>query len=333
MSTYNDTTKETVAYVVFDIGKNVHAMAAYADQELRPIVKPEYILADQTGFERAGVVLDELLTGGKYDRIVVGHEPTGVYHEAWARALCDRYANALRPESRPYIDYQFLNPYQTKQDRKRILGRNRKTDFLDLAAIARCLADGAGSPAYLPRAQDLVFQQWAASYYQGVRARRRLTIQLLSAFDRVWPGALVDVGRFKQAHPKLAVPQPLVLSKPLERKLVRALIQQCPDPHAVRRMSESELVAFLRQHTGRGSAIAARRVLNCVNRSLLPPPDIAAVLAHQLQLDFEQYLALEARLNAWMAEAERLVPGSAAAVLTTIPGISPCIPYDPTRHP
>ena len=115
------------------------------------------------------------------------------------------------------------------------------------------------------------------------------------------------------------------MSKPLERKLVRALIQQCPDPHAVRRMSESELVAFLRQHTGRASAITARRVLNCVNRSLLPPPDIAAVLAHQLQLDFEQYLALEARLNAWMAEAERLVPGSAAAVLTTIPGISPCL--------
>jgi len=325
MSTANDTINPSVAYVVFDIGKNVHAMAAYAGHDLRPIVKPEFLRANPDGFARAATVVDDLLASGAYDCIVLGHEPTGVYHETWGHALRDRYAPALRPDAHPRIDYRFLNPFQTKQDRKRVLGRNRKTDFTDLAAIARCLADGAGTPAFLPAAHDILFQHWAASYFRAVRDMRRLTLQLLSAFDRLWPGALVDVARFQRAHPKLSPPVPLVHSKPLERKLVRALILHAPNPHLIRRMSADDLLALLRTHVGRASPATARRVLDCAQHALLPPPDITAVLAAHLQHDFDLYLALEARLLALSAEADQLVPDSPAAVLTSVPGLSPCL--------
>lgn len=325
MPTSNDTTNLSVAFVVFDIGKNVHALAAYAGHDLRPILSPEFLRATPDGFARATAVIDALLASGDYDCIVLGHEPTGVYHETWGHALCDRYAAALRPDAHPRLVYRFLNPFQTKQDRKRVLGRNRKSDFTDLAAIARCLSDGAGTPAFLPTAQDIVFQHWAAAYFHTVRDLRRLTRQLLSAFDRLWPGALVDVPRFQRAHPRLSPPVPLVRSKPLERKLVRALIRHAPNPHLIRDMSPDDLLAFLRTHVGRASPATAQRVLACAQHALLPPPDVAAVLAACLQRDFDLYLTLEARLLALSAEAEQLVPASPAAVLTSLPGLSPCL--------
>ena len=50
-------TPATTAFVVFDIGKNVHAMAVYAGYELQVQVKPEYVMANQAGFARAGDVI------------------------------------------------------------------------------------------------------------------------------------------------------------------------------------------------------------------------------------------------------------------------------------
>lgn len=146
---------------------------------------------------------------------------------------------------------------------------------------------------------------------------------MYTAFDQLWPGALADVARFCRTHPTLEPPQPLVLSRPFERGLIQALIQHCPDPHQVRAMSEADLVAFLRQHVGRGGVKTAQKVLQCAREALLPPPDITAVLTHRLQADFALFQTVLARLAALQAEAEQLVPGSPAEVLTSVSGISP----------
>ena len=309
------------AFVVFDIGKNVHAMAVYAGYELQVQVKPEYLRANEAGFARATSVIDSVLSGG-YERIVIGHEPTGIYHEAWARALMLRYREALKAGR---LDYRFLNPYLTKERRRSLSGRGRKTDFLDLEAIAHCLKDGAGVSAYLPSPKDLPFVQWSGAHYQQVRERRKSTVRILAMIDRLWPGALVDVEKFKKAHPKLEVPEPLVKSSPLERKLIRALIQYCPDPHRIRTMSEIEIMALVREHTGRCGRATAARILRCAQAALLPPTEIVTVLAQRLQVDFKHYLMIESRLDELENEADELVPGSSAAVLTSVPGIGSCL--------
>lgn len=310
------------AFVVFDIGKNVHAMAVYAGYELQVQVKPEYLSANEVGFARATAVIDSVLSQG-YDRIVIGHEPTAIYHEAWARALMVRYREAFQTSQR--LEYRFLNPYLTKERRRSLSGRGRKTDFLDLEAIAHCLKDGAGVAAYLPSPKDLPFVQWAGAHYQQVRERRKSTVRILATFDRLWPGALVDVEKFKKAHPKLTAPEPLVKSSPLERQLIRALIQHCPDPHRIRTMSESEIIMWVREHTGRCGNATAARILRCAQGALLPPKEIATVLAQRLQIDFRHYLMIEGRLDELEQEADNLVPGSSAAVLTSVPGISSCL--------
>jgi transposase len=100
MSTYY-TSYEKMLFVAMDIGKNVHWLA-----------EP------------------------RYELIVLGHEPTGVYHENWARALLNRYARHMITAAQPRLDYRFLNPLLVKRQRETLTsGRRRKTDALDLAQV------------------------------------------------------------------------------------------------------------------------------------------------------------------------------------------------------
>jgi transposase len=88
-------------------------------------------------------------------------------------------------------------------------------------------------------------------------------------------------------------------------------------------MTQVELISWLRHHVGRGGPATANRILACARDALLPPPEISAVLARQVQADFAFYQQLAERLNQLKRDAEQLVPGSSAAVLTSVPGLSP----------
>jgi transposase len=309
-----------------DIGKNVHWFAAYEGFDLKPVVEPCPVRTDRAGFEQVTTVIDGLLNSGQYHQVVLGHEPTGIYHEAWARALAERYADHQAGRAAPPLTYQFLNPLLSSRKREELArGRKRKTDRIDLRAIAFCLRDGLGQPAFLASDQNLRFQLWGQAYRQNHRHRQRLTVALLAQFDRLWPGAVVNVKRFRQMHPQLEVPVPLVLSKPLERQRVRAIIQHCPNPHHFLALGLDGIQAFFRTHLGRSGSATAHIAFNLVKNALLPPPDLAQLLADQLQTDFAHYLALEQRFQALTDQAQHLVPTSPAAVLTSIPGIGPLL--------
>jgi transposase len=307
-----------------DIGKNVHWLGAYVGFNLKPVIEPLEVRSDRTGFQQVTTIVDALLDSKAYAQVVLGHEPSGVYHEAWARALYERYVSARPAEAQPPLYYRYLNPLLSKRARGQLnQGRLRKTDRIDLMAIARCLRDGDGQPAYLPTLQALRFQRWGQSYRQLVRQRLRLTVALLSQLDRLWPGAVVNVRRFRQMHPQLEVPVPLVLSKPLQRQRVQAILSHCPDPHQFLALGQDGIQAFFRAHLGRCGPATAKLAYQVVANALLPPPDIAALLAQDLQADFQHYLALEQRLEQVQQQVHSLLPGSPAEVLTTIPGVSP----------
>jgi hypothetical protein len=305
-----------------DIGKNVHAAGAYAGFELRPVIDPFAVRSDRAGFERVTGVIDGLLACGAYGRVVLGHEPTGIYHEAWARALLERYADHREGRATPPLDYRFLNPLLSKRKREELNnGRKRKTDFIDLEAIAYCLRDGLGQPAFLATDRELRLQLWGEAYRRNHQERRRLTLPLLTQLDRLWPGMVVNVKRFRKMHPKLEVPVPLVLSKPLERERVRTILTHCPNPHDFLALGQAGIQTFYRTHIGRCGPAIARQAYQLVQNALLPPPEVAALLAEHLQADFDRYLALERDFDTLTQQAESLVPDSSAAVLDTFPGI------------
>ena len=316
----------TTLFVTLDIGKNVHWCAAYAGYELKTVVEPFKVRSDRSGFERVTGIIDHLLASGEYDRVVLGHEPTGIYHQAWSRALYDRYRPYRTGQARPPLDYQFLNPLLTKRRREQLArGRKRKSDPADLHAIAFCLRDGQGQPAFLPTPQIVRFQLWGQAYNQTRRSLHSQTVQLIAQIDRLWPGLLVNVNRFRRAHPDLKPPTPLVLSKPLQRQRLRALLLYCPNPYDFLALGPDGIRSFYRQHIGRCGPSTAQHAFQLVQNALLPPPDIAPLLADRLQQDFLFFLSLEQRLLSLETEAESLVPNSPAQVLTTIPGLSPIL--------
>jgi transposase len=313
-------------FVTLDIGKNVHWCGAFEGYELKPVGQPFKVRSDRAGFEQVTAVIDGLLACGRYQQVVLGHEPTGIYHEAWSRALADRYAPHLRGQAQPPLSYQFLNPLLSKRKREDLTrGRKRKTDRLDLTAIAYCLRDGQGQPAFLASDQALRWQLWGQAYRRNRRQRRDFTTRLLAQLDRLWPGAAVNLKRFQAMHPELEPPVPLVRSKPLERQRVQAILQHCPNPPAFLALGPDGIQAFFRTHLGRCGTATAQLAYNLVKNALLPPPALASLLAEQLQTDFAHYLALADRWQQLTDQAIDLVPASPAAVLTTIPGVSPVL--------
>ncbi|GAB4459291.1 MAG: hypothetical protein Kow0031_39360 [Anaerolineae bacterium] len=313
-------------YVTLDIGKNVHWFGAYEGAALNPVVEPFKVRSNQTGFEQISAILEALLTSGDYRQVMLGHEPTGVYHEAWSRALSRRYEPHLRGQRLPALSYQFVNPLLSSRKREELArGRPRKTDRVDLRAIAHCLRDGLGQPAFLPEPACLRFQFWGKAWRRASREQRVLAAELLTQVDRLWPGAVVNLKRFSRMHPDLDIPAPLVSSRPLERQRLRVILQHCPNPHDFLALGPAGIRAFYRDHLGRCGPVTANLAFQWVSRAVLPPPPVAALLAEQLRFDFNRYRQVEQRLADLATQVGDLIPDSPAAVLVTIPGVSPLL--------
>jgi len=304
----------TPLYVGIDIGKNVHCFGGYAGGQLELICPRQEVRNNQSGYDTFRTWLQKQITNKRYAPIVVGLEPTGIYHETWAYAIQQDFANQ--------IDFRFLNPYQTRQKRRQLQnGRKKKTDPIDVEAISYCLRDGQGNPACLPGQQTLRFDLWAAEFRQAYREQQRLQLSILTQWDRLWPGVLVDIKAFRKAHPHLTPPRPLVLSRPLERQLVRFLLQENPNPYYWRAFQAEALQIFLHEQGPHCGPITAQRVYQLAHEALLPPQHLAESLSERLQTDFRHFLQLDARLAQLQQQAEILIPQSPAAVLTTVPGI------------
>ena len=312
------------AYVAIDIGKNVHWFGVYTGLELETVQAAVKLRSNQHGLAQVCQIIDQLLGSGEYDRVVLGHEPTGIYHENWTRALLERYEEYRQADSHPQFEYRLLNPLLVKKERETMSnGRSRKTDPLDVQAMAHCLQKGLGYPAFLPSGQELQLALWTRTHRQLQMQQREVEMQVLAEVDRLWPGLLVDTKRFAKSHPELEVPVPLVRSKPLTRQSVQAILHHCPNPHEFAALGVGGIQAFFRHHIGRCGEATARKAYRLVTEAVLPPPTVAAVLAGQLQREMKRYMALDEQERELAAEAEQLVPHTPAAVLTTIPGISP----------
>jgi transposase len=304
----------TPLYVSIDIGKNVHCFGGYAGSGLHLIDPSQEVRSNRSGYETFRNWLQRQITNTHYHPIVVGLEPTRIYHEAWAYAIQQDFFNQ--------IDFRFLNPYQTRQKRRQLQnGRKKKTDPIDVEAIAICLRDGEGNPACLPGQQNVRFDVWAADFRQTYREHQRLQLSILAQWDRLWPGALVNVKAFQKAHPHLEPPQPLVLSHPLERQLIRIILAENPNPYFWQTLDTVALQEFFHTKGLRCGPSTAQRIAQAAHEALLPPPHFVDTLAERLRKDFHYFLELVTRLDQLQQQAESLMPASPAAVLTTVPGI------------
>ena len=228
-------------YIAIDIGKNVHSYAAYAGLDLHVVQAPVEVLSTRLGYEAFRAWLAGLLATERYGSVRIGLEPSGIYHESWVEALLADFSQQ--------VELRQLNPNSVQQKRRQLHpGRQKKSDALDAEAIAHCLRDGLGYPARPRTAGALRFRLWATAIRQTQRALYRQRLQVLAQFDRLWPGALIKVTAFQKAHPRLPLPEPLVRTRPLERKLVQRLIQFRPNPHDWLPATPARIQTFFHAH-------------------------------------------------------------------------------------
>ena len=301
-------------YVPIDVGKNVHSYAAYVGPYLKQIIPPRETRTHRPSYERFKAWLTELVQSQQYDPIILGIEPTGVYHEPWAYALQRDFG--------PPVTLHIVNPFRTRQKRKQLQNRaERKTDPIDNEALAHCLRDGLGRPFSMPSADIQALDLCCRRYDILKRDRQRLTQRLRTLLDRLWPGALVDVKKFQNAHPDLDLPVPLVRTRPFERELVHTVLKLDANPYVWQALSVAQIQDRLRKTGIRCGPVTAQRIWQVAHHALLPPVDLAQQLAHQVQEDLQRFQRLSQNLAQLKARAEALVRRSPGAVVATVPGI------------
>ena len=309
--------------VSLDIGKNVHCLGCY-DGQMTELVAPHALRSDLSGFAQFRAVVDPLLASGRFQQALIGNEPTGVYHEPWAWQIQAAYLASAPPPACP-VAYHWLNPLLSKRRREQQSIRKRSTDARAVVAIAACLADGLGYPAYFPDTPTAHLVEQVRSWRQQQQQLRHLGRQLIPQIDRLWPGAIADVQKFQRVHPELPPPLPLVRTDALNRARVAALFLHAPNPYTVLAWTPAELIAFLRRHLGRGGPKTAHRILAMLQQAPLPPAPLAAILATRLHADYSAYHDLSARCADTQTAIAALLPQTDAHFLDTIPGVSPLL--------
>jgi hypothetical protein len=315
---------ERVLIAALDIGKDVNVIYLRTAAEL-DLLAPTEVATLASGFKHVTTALDQHLASGAFDLAVLGHEPTGVYHEAWSAAFLDHYHASLTDQATPPLRYRLLTPLLVKRERGRTTHRARNTDAIDVHAIANLLADGLGNrvPLLDPPTQELrlALGQMRRLNHQQLR----LAVELLRALDRLWPGAIGNRARYARAHPDLPPLLHLVDTRPLERTRLRMLLAHCPDPHALRALGAAGIRQLFHSQGQRCGPASVARILAVLEQSVLPPPSLSAILAEHVQQRFALYCDYEQQISAAEAQAVALLPQTAGQILTSVPGISPIL--------
>lgn len=312
--------RDQILIAPLDIGKNVNWAAFHTGEGLL-LQAPFAVSTLKAGYEQYVATLDRLIAHHQPRLVILGHEPTGIYHESWARNLLQRYAEHVAGHATPHLVYHFVNSYQVKLNRTQTTLAFDKTDLLDLGAIGDLLLRGLGFPAHLPTASDLLVRQEVESLRALQTEQQRVANRVLRTFDQLLPGAFLNSRRFTRAHPELAAPTPLA-TRPLERQLVEALILLCPNPYTLRDLGVPGLIDLFHAHGYRCGPQTAAKLLAVVARALLPPPEVAPAFAASVQREFQHYQFLAPQVAEALTHLDTLLPTTAARHLLDIPGTS-----------
>lgn len=316
----NNLTNREILYVSVDIGKNIHYWRA--DTSDTAVIIPSRLRTNQTGYQTFRQQLRQLLESGQYKLVVLGHEPTGIYHETWSRAILDEFAEFMAESACPRLLYRFMNPYQVKLERTRLTLRHSKTDPIDLRAISSLLQQGQGNPAYMPQPKTTMLCQQVYLARQTAKRLKQVERVLMNQIDMIWPGALVNIKRFRQAHPDLDPPEPLVKTKPFERQRFRVIMEHCPNPYQVMALGETGLRALFHQQNQRCGPKTAAHIVACAKQAMLNPPEVVEVYCQALSDLWQDETRWRTHLETIEEQWDSLIDQTPAQHLVAIPGMS-----------
>ncbi len=282
---------ERLVAVPVDVGKST-AMALACDFTGRRLVAPFEFSLDRAGVSRFVERVREHLPAGAA-LVRVGVEACGHYHRPLVGC-------GVLPRDWQLVE---LNPGWVTAQRRVNGSARRKTDPLDLAAIADLLLAGRGYEVVVADASLVELAAWVAHRRRRVEVRSGLKNQLIGQVDRCFPG----LGA--------------CLSSVLDTKVGRLVIAEFADPARLAALGAARFRALAARRDVRVSVTMGERLIAAA-REALPTPE-AGVARRVLAAD----LALLGDLDAQVAEADEriaaLVPVTRYRVLTSFPGWGP----------
>lgn len=295
------------AIATLDIAKHTHWFAVFAP-DLTPIIPPHPITTDATALQSVIATLAQLALAGP---VALAMEPTSIYHLPWLHAL-----TAALP---PTVTCLLVHTTAVHHARTLLTaGRLRKTDARDCHAIAAAVRDGHGRSWSPPSPQQAHLRAWAAQEAATMHTLAQLAHSLSRLTDLLWPGLVA------RRSSSAALP-PLVSSRPWTRQIIQTILLHHPDPHAWRSLSVAAIQARLKALGVRCGPVRATHLAAILAAQVVLPPDQTPPLAARLTTLMQQYCHHATHLAALHIEAEALVAASWAAVLCSIPGMSPVL--------
>ena len=281
-----------------DIGKdiNVPHIVTGAGQTL---LAPMKLSTLATGYQFFVGKLDQFIATGDYDLVIIGHEPTGIYHQPWSMNLVEHYQPNMLGQAEPLMRYRLLTPNLVKKERERTTHRRRKSDIIDVYAMTNLLAEGIGNPYPVLDSASYQLRQALTQMYRFSKRLRSLGREILAQLDLLWPGCLGNEKKFAKAHPELAPLLHLIKSRPLQRVTLRVLIQHCPNPYDIIRLDVCGVRDLFHSVGARCGTTTAQKIVKVAKQSQLLPEPYTKSLASQLQNSFRIYLALEEKIQLW----------------------------------
>lgn len=274
--------------VPVDVGKSA-AMAMVCDFTGRRLAAPFTFRQDRSGLGELVERVKRVLPDG-VALVRVGVEACGHYHRPVV-------ASGLLPAQWQLVE---LNPAWVSAQRKVNGTARRKTDPIDLVAIADLLLAGRGYEVAVGDEPLVQLCAWVAHRRRRVRVRSGLKNQLLGQVDRCFPGlggALADV---------------------LGTKVGRLVVSEFADPARLAKLGVDRFRAFAARRDVVVQVKVAERLVAAA-RQALPLPE-AAVARQVLAADLELLADLDVQVLDAEARIGGLIPATRYAVLTSGPG-------------
>ncbi len=254
--------------VAVDVGKPT-AKAMVCDFTGRRLCAPFEFRQDRAGMGELVARVERVLPG-EVALVRVGVEACGHYHRPVV-------ASGMLPTSWQLVE---LNPAWVTAQRKVNGSARRKTDDIDLAAIADLLLAGRGYEVAVGDEPLVELTAWVAHRRRRVHVRSGLKSQLLGQVDRCFPGLAG------------------CLSDVLATKVGRLVVTDFADPARLATLGVERFRRYAARRDVRVNVAVAERLVAAA-RQALPLPE-AAVARQVLAAD----LTLLADLDSQVVDAE-----------------------------
>lgn len=274
-----------------DVGKR-DALALIADHHGEVVGAPVAFALTEPGVRSLEEALQQAVLTRQARSVRVGIETAGHYHQPLLSRLAASH------------DVVELNPGQVKSAREAQGSAKIKNDLRDCAAIVDLVVSGMG---WSPQHRDAAMaaqQAWVTLRARRNRARFALRNQLLATLDLVFPGLDGCFGSL------------------LATRIGSVLLHNLLEPDRMLELGATGLQAFAACHGVRLVAPKAAQLVVAAERALRLPAAERACRTAVLTCDVALLDALNADVERTEAELAAVLPGTPAAVLTSLPGVS-----------